>query len=49
MKTKYFTAGDDASFTTHVIRVHETDGARIVATFNSWWRATKFCRAMNDG
>lgn len=46
--TKYFTIGQDKDFTTHVFFVSASGEVRIVATLNSWWKATRFAAAMNS-
>ncbi len=46
---RYITVGQDADFTTHVIRVplSKDTPINIIATFNEWWRATRYANALN--
>ena len=47
MTSRYITIGRDADYTTHVIRIDADGSARFVATFNSWWMATRYANALN--
>ena len=52
---KYITIGGDKGYTTHVVKIEfladpiETarNGTRIIATFNSWLAAFKYCELLN--